>query len=149
MRQGDSIRIEINGVEYRSLDDVPDELRAQVAGILADADGDGVPDIVQGPDAALSVSSTREETFIVDGVAYSSIDEIPEPHRSTMARLADPTLSRPSQPDQRAHPMPTADTARPRSIVTNAGLSGRTKMLLAFAVAGAVVIGAVVWLFLR
>lgn len=133
-------RIEVNGVVYRTLDDVPADLRSHIAALLEDADGDGVPDIVQGPQATSSVSTSHTETFIVDGVAYSSLDELPSQHRATMARLSGPAPSR---------PVATDSTTAPHSIVTKAGVSSRTKMLLAFAVIDAAVIGGVVWLLLR
>ena len=133
-------RIEVNGVVYQTLDDLPEELRTHVAALLADADADGVPDIVQGPHAVSSVTTSRSETFIVDGVAYSSLEDLPQQHRARIAQLSEPAPSRPVQ---------TAGAAHPGSIVTKAGVSNGTKLLLAFAAIDAAVIGAVVWLFLR
>lgn len=143
MARRDETRIEINGVVYRSLGEVPKKYHAFAAQFFDDADGDGVPDIVQGPAAASSVTTERSETFIVDGAAYSSIDEVPEAHRAKMARMVD----RPStQPATSGRP---STTERPASIVSKAGLSGRTKMLLAFAAVDAAVVGVVVWLLVR
>ena len=131
----------MNGVVYRSIDEVPEGLRPMVAGLLTDADGDGVPDIVQhGPDSASSVTSVRSETFIVDGVASSSLDEMPERHRETIAHLSERAVTRtPSR----------ATPSRPAEIVTTAGPSRRTKALIAFMAFDVVVVGAVAWLLLR
>lgn len=42
------MKIRVNGAEYDSWDDVPDEMRRMLDGVLPDLDGNGVPDAFEG-----------------------------------------------------------------------------------------------------
>ncbi len=143
MADNDGFRVDIEGVAYRSLDDVPEKYRAFAAPFFEDEDGDGVPDIVQGAGAAWAVTTERSETYIVDGTEYSSIDEVSESHRGKMARMTD---TPPARPITSGRP---SSGERPVGIVSNAGPSSRTKMFLAFAAIGVVVLSGVIWLLAR
>jgi len=72
-------KIIFNGQEYDSPEAMPAEVRQlyqMAAGLLADRDQNGVPDIFEGGEAAPTtvVQSTQ---FIVDGKVYTSLDELP------------------------------------------------------------------------
>ena len=86
-------KIIFNGQEYDSPEAMPPEVRQlyqMAAGLLADRDQNGVPDIFEGAEAAPArvLQSTQ---FIVDGKAYSSLDELPaearQKYEQAMRRL--------------------------------------------------------------
>jgi hypothetical protein len=86
-------KIIFNGQEYDSLEAMPAEVRQlyqMAAGLLADRDQNGVPDIFEGSEAAPTtvVQSTQ---FIVDGKVYTSLDELPaearQKYEQAMGRL--------------------------------------------------------------
>lgn len=78
--------IVFNGKSYASLDEMPPEERKvyeQVAGMFADKNQDGVPDVFEGVMGmgevnvhSVSMSSDQAQ-IIVDGKAYSSVDDMP------------------------------------------------------------------------
>jgi hypothetical protein len=73
-------KINFNGQEYDSPEAMPPEVRQMyqmMINMLADKNQDGMPDIFAG--GASNVKSTLFQTtqFIVDGKAYSSLDELP------------------------------------------------------------------------
>ena len=75
-------RIIFNGQEYQSLDAMPPEVRQaydQLIKQLADADHDGIPDILQhGADAKLLGNIQLSHTRItVNGKTYETPDEMP------------------------------------------------------------------------
>lgn len=53
----------INGVDYPSWDQVPEELRRQLAA-LPDADGNGIPDLIEGTAATLPDQVVRTQTYV-------------------------------------------------------------------------------------
>jgi hypothetical protein len=86
-------KIIFNGKEYDSPEAMPPEVRQlyqMAAGLLADRDQNGVPDIFEGGEAAPAtvVQSTQ---FIVDGKTYTSLDELPaearQKYEQALARL--------------------------------------------------------------
>lgn len=135
---------EVNGQTYKSLDDVPQPYRDSIAAMLADRDGDGVPDAFQTGASSTHVVHNVSE-FQVDGVSYSSIDDVPESRRAdvsdALGRL------------QAAAPGPrsavTSSTSGPSPIVTKAGWSGRAKLLAAFMAVDAAIVIAVIWAVTR
>jgi hypothetical protein len=73
-------KISFNGREYDSPEAMPAEVRQlyQMAiGMLADKDQDGMPDIFAGMAGAAQPVQVHTSQFIVDGKAYSSLDELP------------------------------------------------------------------------
>lgn len=154
-----SQRFVVNGVTYTSLDEVPQPDRDSLAALLADADGDGVPDIVQGRDASGSVAyrlSQLAETIEVDGVVYETLDDIPEPRRSqvrdAMARqkIDVPPAATSRRPDPTPMRSPTpAPAPVPAPIITEAGPSSRTKLLMAFIAIDVAIAAAVIWFVAR
>ncbi|NOZ19532.1 MAG: hypothetical protein GXP25_00425 [Planctomycetes bacterium] len=72
-------KIVFNGQEYSGVDDMPLEVRRayeQVMNMLADRDGDGVPDAVQNSDGTFTADVVTK--IVVNGREYNSIDEMPE-----------------------------------------------------------------------
>lgn len=73
-------KIVINGKAYDSPDDMPPDVRQiweSLGGLLADRDGDGVPDIAEHAGQVVHAATT----FVVDGKAYQSLDELPSEAR--------------------------------------------------------------------
>ena len=91
------MKISLNGVEYDSWDDLPPEIRRQLADVpqLRDTDHDGVPDglaaLVEqarsdpaGGHGSTTIRTTSSVT--VDGRTYGSLDDVPEPLRAALER---------------------------------------------------------------
>lgn len=83
-----SVQINFNGKTYNSLDEMPPEARQayeQAMALLADQDGNGLPDFVegllkgQGADALkpLNVLSAAHTQIVFNGQTYSSVDQMP------------------------------------------------------------------------
>lgn len=111
------MKITVNGTDYDSWDDVPEQLRSLLGSTLPDADGDGVPDLLQGtgvlPADGVHVQSTSID---VDGRTYDSIDDLPAGIRASLQSAG--LLGGPPAPSaQAANPagrLPAASTpARP------------------------------------
>src|SRR5205085_2796125 len=90
-------KIIFNGQAYNSLDEMPADARQayqQAMGLLADADQNGIPDILEGGASSANIVMTTGQTQIVhDGKVYSSVDELPpevrEKYQKAMQALAD------------------------------------------------------------
>ena len=71
-------RIRFNGQNYKSVDEMPPEVRQayeRMMGMMADKNGDGVPDLFEGTGGtSLSVTNSR---IIFNGQEYGSVDEMP------------------------------------------------------------------------
>lgn len=125
----------INGRTYRSIDQVPPQYRALATQMFADADGDGMPDVLEsGASTTRAGSST---TFRVDGRTYRSIDDVPEPHRSGM-RAA---FTAPNPEPRRDQPATADGTALARP----ARMSSRAKLILGFVLIDAVITLGIIW----
>jgi hypothetical protein len=73
-------KITFNGQEYDSPEAMPADVRQlyQMAiGMLADKDQDGMPDVFAGLTGAKPAMQVHTTQFVVDGKAYSSLDELP------------------------------------------------------------------------
>src|SRR5262245_65570761 len=92
-------RITVNGVEYRSVDEMPPDVRAEydrMMSMLADRDGDGVPDVLQGQLTHESTRSTNSinligsvskiSTITVNGKQYDRLDDVPPELRQLIDR---------------------------------------------------------------
>jgi hypothetical protein len=70
-------KINYNGKEYSSIEDLPPEARK----IFADKNSDGFPDIFDGLiDASKNQTGNTDitsSTFVVDGKTYNNLDEVP------------------------------------------------------------------------
>lgn len=73
-------KIIFNGHEYDSPEAMPAEVRQlyeMAAGMLADRDQNGMPDIFEGVAEAAPNTVVQTTQFIVDGKVYTSLDELP------------------------------------------------------------------------
>lgn len=73
-------KISFNGHEYDSPEAMPPDVRRlyeMAAGLLADKDGNGMPDIFEGAAAGNSAFVAHTTQFSVDGKLYSSLEELP------------------------------------------------------------------------
>jgi hypothetical protein len=72
--------INFNGQEYDSPEAMPPEVRQlyqMMADMLADKNQDGLPDIFAGGAGDATPTMFQTTQFVVDGKAYSSLDELP------------------------------------------------------------------------
>jgi hypothetical protein len=90
-------------------------------GMTRDADGDGVPDVMQGAASRTLASST---TFVVNGQAYGSIDQLPPEARAeyeqAMRRLDADGNGVPDLFETMGGPRPSATPAAPAASPTPA-----------------------------
>lgn len=135
-------RIIFNGREYKSPDDMPADVRRlydQALQQLADADRDGIPDILeQGPEAG-NVIGIHHSSFNVNGRNYASVDEMPWAVRHLFEKAMEnvdanrdgiPDALQPGAPDSESTSSDTTferefrwggDPMRPRRPVTESG----------------------------
>ncbi len=130
------MRIEVNGRVYGSWDELPEDVKQQMTatGLMADADGDGVPDLFQG---TLPPQLQQAQQFAVDGQAYGSLADLPPEQRAraeaAMAAwtgnaaaappsvVAPPAAPTPANPANPAHPVNAAWAPPPGTRVASAG----------------------------
>jgi hypothetical protein len=97
--------ITINGREYSSVDEMPPEVRAEyqrVMKVLADRDGNNIPDIFEGKadsrampaenesPADVNVTTVSTSHYVVNGREYSRLEDVPAPLRKL---LGDPAAA--------------------------------------------------------
>lgn len=89
----------------------PEESSAGGGGLLADRDGDGIPDVLQ---RAGGVTGTTSTVYEVDGVTHHSLEEMPPDVRAMVEHaLAHSAATGPAptaRPEGR-HPRPTGPSA--------------------------------------
>lgn len=155
-------KINFNGQEYDSPEAMPPEVRRlfdMMSGMLADANQDGVPDILAGVTPTV-VQSTQ---FVVGGQAYQRLNDLPPEARQRVAQalgqldangngipdmlesLAGGAAATPSAPTQPI-PSPAATPPLVQVIGDSQPLSPATLLLVA--VATAVLLGAVAFYLL-
>jgi hypothetical protein len=83
------MRITFNGREYDGVEAMPADVRRQYQQLLGalgeDADGNGIPDVLERP--GLSQNVVVEETITYNGREYKSRDELPPEARELLSRL--------------------------------------------------------------
>jgi hypothetical protein len=147
-------RFEIDGVVYESLADVPQPFRDSIAALMADHDGNGTPDVFDRPSGSNTVVH-RTESYEVDGVTYSSLDDIPEPQRDVVREALGRQASMHSPaapvevPSSPAPPATSPATTSARPIVERAGWSRRTRVVVTMIAIDVGVAALVLWLVLR
>jgi hypothetical protein len=71
----------VNGEEYDRIEDMPAEVRGvyqSLGGLLADADHNGIPDIMEGKGTNIQIGTTNPGVNIVhDGKVYTSVSDLP------------------------------------------------------------------------
>jgi hypothetical protein len=131
--------INVNGQSYDKWEDVPADVRQQLAATLPDADKNGIPDLFEGNLSALPSDANGTFTSIsVDGKAVGSVGELPPeaqqalrqafgwpadgtaaaaptaPGTPTAPGVAPPNVSTPLQPGQvMLNGVPTTPGAEP------------------------------------
>jgi hypothetical protein len=83
------MQINVNGQNYTRWEDVPPEVRQQLAATLPDADKNGIPDLFEGN---LSALPTGAQTFastsiMVNGQTVNSLDQLPPEVRDTLHQV--------------------------------------------------------------
>jgi hypothetical protein len=88
-------KITFNGQEYDSPEAMPPEVRQlyqMMTSMLADRNQDGVPDIFASGAGDVAPTLFQTTQFVVDGKAYSSLDELPiearQKYEQALGRLA-------------------------------------------------------------
>src|SRR5437867_9438449 len=84
------MKIVINGYEYDGLDQMPPDVRQQylqLVGTLGDADGNGVPDVLERPGSSSVVVNT---SIIYNGREYKDRSELPAEVREILERMPPP-----------------------------------------------------------
>lgn len=120
--------IVFNGQEYESIDAMPAEIRRlyeQVAGMLADADGDGMPDAFQQTMQAQVMTASQ---YVVDGQVYHRLEDLPpEARRRYEQAMAQFDTNQDGVPDMLAGVMGGAPvSAHPAESGSPAPLSSAT-----------------------
>ena len=84
------MKIVFNGREYDGVEQMPPEIRAQylqVINALGDADGNGIPDILErGGSSSVAV----KESIVFNGREYQNRDELPREVREALERMPPP-----------------------------------------------------------
>jgi hypothetical protein len=83
------MQINVNGQNYSRWEDVPPDVRQQLAATLPDADKNGIPDLLEGN---LSALPTGAQTFastsiMVNGQSVNSLDQLPPEVRNTLHQV--------------------------------------------------------------
>jgi hypothetical protein len=116
-------KINFNGQEYDSPEDMPPEVRQlyqMMTNMLADNDQDGMPDIFAGGAGKGTHTLFQTTQFIVDGKAYSSLDELPaEARQKYQQSLGQFDANRNGIPDLLDH-SPFGTVAQPPSAAPSA-----------------------------
>ena len=146
-------RITVNGKEYGSLDEMPPDVRKnfeKMIGMLADRDGNGVPDILEGKaligpaHGSGNVTSAVHTSFKINGQAYERFEDIPPELRQV---FKDAGMDKPS-----AMASAGQQLTAPRLMLNSDENSSRLTllftptMLIAF-IAAAIVTALIVWKF--
>jgi hypothetical protein len=111
-------RITVDGRTYSSLEEMPADVRRKyeetIGRLLADRDGNGVPDVLETgtvDGAAVSHVTTTATVYEINGRQYASLDEVPPEFRELVGRLQargphDPSASPPNAVFPSAEPGP-------------------------------------------
>lgn len=147
-----STRITINGREYNSVDEMPPDVLAiyeQSMSMLADRDGNGVPDILEGGNVKITggenfkMVSAVSRKITVNGKSYERFEDLPA---ELQQKLRDSgiggraALSAPAPINQTARQLPTMPAPQD-------GFSAMT-LFLAF-LAAAAVTAVIAWMLLH
>ncbi len=76
----------IDGVKYQSIDEMPANVRANYEHVFRDSDGNGIPDIVES-NGNQQTSMTTENKYIINGVEYDSLENMPANVRAMFEML--------------------------------------------------------------
>ena len=76
------MQINVNGQNYERWEDVPADVRQQLAATLPDADKNGVPDLFE--TGALPANAQTFTSIMVNGQAVNSVADLPPEVRETL-----------------------------------------------------------------
>jgi hypothetical protein len=92
-------RITVNGQTYSSVEQMPPDVRRQyemAMGFLADKDGNGIPDILEGKDVPVTnqaghvtdsvVTKVATSRIIVNGKEYANLEDVPATIRAAIEK---------------------------------------------------------------
>jgi hypothetical protein len=102
--------INVNGQSYSRWEDVPPELRQQLAATLPDADRNGIPDVLEGNLSGLPTGGSTSQTFTsisVNGQQVGSVGELPADVQQVLRQA----FGWPAAPGTAAPPAPGAPAA--------------------------------------
>lgn len=147
----------MNGVEYRSLDEVPADLRSTMAEVLADVfadrDGAGLAELIDGVIGSHGTTGAGTPGL---GLEPSMLDQVPEPYRTTLRQALEsvptgnPPASNTAATNIPTGAVPTRSVSQAHSpIVRKAGWSRRAKLIATFVVIDIATVLAVVWWLTR
>ena len=98
-------RITVNGKTYKSVDEMPPDVRRQyeeaMQTMMADRDGNGVPDILEHPGAATGITSSfgtkHVEHISVNGKTYNRLEDVPPEFRDAITRAMSSQTTTPTR----------------------------------------------------
>lgn len=137
------MKIVMNGREFQSRDELPAELREQYdqfTSLLADKDGNGIPDGLEGKLPAMKLAAGMSpltmvaQKIIVNGREYSSVEELPADVRRQIGDQVATALTR-------AQPLDGLEIPTP--LITFGAAGGRQWNLpsIGLALVGGIIIG--------
>jgi hypothetical protein len=147
-----STRITINGREYASVDEMPPDVLAiyqQSMSMLADRDGNGVPDILEGGNVKITggenfkLISAVSRKITVNGKSYERFEDLPA---ELQQKLRDSGIGAQAAPSSPVQTNQTARQFRPMP-APQEGFSAMT-LLIAFLAAVAVTSG-IAWVLIH
>ena len=110
------MEINVNGQVYSRWEDVPVEVRQQLAATLPDHDRNGIPDLVEGNLSALpgvALGDVVQTFFSVDGRTVSSVGELPPDVQQLLRQAFGWPLAAAATAATAAPPPPTTGDAPP------------------------------------
>jgi hypothetical protein len=153
-------RITVNGREYQRVDEMPPEVRRQyerAMSMLADKDGNGVPDVLEGGASiasrtfdddgnALVTTEVTRSDVVVNGRHYSRLEDVPHEMRELIRKATAGAFV----PDAHRHGRALQDVPVNAGGGTGGGITIRLTWPLLFAVLTVALVGlAVAWFVSR
>ncbi|WP_110205015.1 hypothetical protein [Nocardioides daejeonensis] len=115
----------MNGKRLNSADEIPEELRERLRGVLPDDDGDGIPDILQGRmNLADFNGATVMQSVEINGKTVSSFDDVPPQFRQMLEQFIGTPPAAAQQPAATAH-QPAATTPAEPTVTDQVMLNGQ------------------------
>jgi hypothetical protein len=149
-----SRKIIINGREYSSVEEMPPDARQQYAkmmNMLADKDGNGIPDIVEGkstdPTANPNVHTTymTESHFVINGKKYEKLEDVPEEFRQTFADLVRNKSNQPQSIGSKMVSSYSQKRLEMHDTISNDGLTIRISWPVVLGIIGVIALWIYIW----
>jgi hypothetical protein len=112
------VQINVNGQVYSRWEDVPAEVRQQLAATLPDHDRNGIPDLLEGNLSGLPLGGAQAMgAMSVNGQSFGSVSELPPEMQEVLRRAFGwPAPGTPSAPGT---PPPPATGLQPGQVMLN------------------------------